>query len=501
MIPANVPTTSGTLTPRRATFVRGVLLASIATLSIGVGCSRQVPERPAGVILVSIDTLRADHLNCYGYTARPVSPSIDALASYGILFKEAIAAAPWTTPSHMSMMTSVSPTEHQVLAIAQEINNALKLGGGYPVLSPSIKTLPEALKGAGWVTGAFTGGRTVDPRLGFGRGFDSYDVSMDKLGPRKVTMVLDWLSARKGEKEPFFLFWHTFEVHAPYMRGRFLDSVVPPDSAAAMRRDLLKMLRKRGRKRLGPGIALLDRHDAYTAKVCTALYDGGIRWVDDAIGQMVARLRDLGLYDRVMIVVTSDHGEQLGEHNGLFFNAHGHTLYDDLIHVPLIVKLPGQRHAGVAVSGIVRHIDVMPTILDVAGVQGPPMRGVSLRPFWEGHGSSLVAISEAMNGPYEEKALRTETAKYIIRMNEAWVSRHGRAVLPEHPDRRELYDLVADPGETANRLVKATPEAGRLAQEMDRRLRRMLPRPGHASEAHPDRDLVDGLKELGYLDQ
>jgi arylsulfatase A-like enzyme len=479
-------------------------LIAASGLLAGCGHSEQaVGAAPpvAGIVFISVDTLRADRLNCYGYTRRRTSPHMDALARDGIRFASHVSASPWTTPSHMSMFTALNPSEHGVSGMARTVNNRLKLGEGYPVLPAEVPTLPEILKKAGWSTAAFTGGRTVDPRLGFGRGFDVYDTSMHKVSPKRERRIKEWVRAHARSR--FFLFWHTFEVHAPYTRTDFLDEVLPSEAAARIREEIhARVESKRGRKLVEEGIEVLARNGAYNAGVADALYDGGIVHFDQALGDLVADLKAQGLYDRTVIALTSDHGEQLGERDGQFYNAHGHTNYEEQVRVPLIVKLPGQRAAGREVRAVTRAVDLLPTLLELAGSPGPvPGHGASLRPLWDGQegGDRREAISEHTNGEYEIKSLRTGRLKFIVSGSEEDLLQHGR-VVPPKPRRRELYDLAADPGEAKDLLQERKAQVEDLADRMEARLRLVTAHGAHAGASIAvDKELLEGLQGLGYV--
>jgi len=493
--------------------VYGLLVSSCLG---ALGCAGQAGKRPAdpppNLILISVDTLRADRLNAYGYEARRVSPHIDGLAAEGILFERHMAASPWTTPSHLSLFTSLSPTAHGVTGTFSRLMNHLLGRGSFERLAEARQTLAEVLAGAGWATAAFTGGLAMDPGIGFDQGFDSYDTSLVKMSPKGMGRLRAWLDEpREG---PFFLFWHTFEVHAPYLRTEFLSDVMPPDKVARVRRSLRRLAQSSGWKGTGEGAQILRRHGVYTRAVSEALYDGGVLSMDRWLGELLTALRERGLYDRTLIVLTSDHGEQLGEHSdsagggddGLgFYNAHGHTLYEEMLRVPLIVKLPGQRHAGTRVSTVSRTIDVMPTILAELSLvpDVDEMQGVPLQPLWDGAGKPLplVAFSESLMETWEKKGLTSERYKYVLSVGPASVREHGRAFLPAEPDAVELYDLRRDPGEKNNLLgPHSTAEANRLAALFEAELRRLsAERRGRAEAGQLAPETVEGLKALGYV--
>jgi arylsulfatase len=476
----------------------------VALAAVPSSCAR-APSRPCGVILISVDALRADRLNCYGYTARTVSRNVDALARDGVLFEAHIAASPWTTPSHMSMFTSLHPTAHGVID-SYHLEELVQKGRGYPRLSEKTHTLSELLQQAGWATGAFTGGGTVDGRIGFGRGFDSLDQSMVKLSPKKTRRMIDWLAERRRRR--FFLFWHTFEVHAPYLRTTFLDEVTDSERAAAVRKSFQAILRQPGAKDKEATEDSLKRLGAFTPEINAALYDGGIAYFDERLGELVAWLKKARLYDRLLILLTSDHGEQLGERGLGFYDIHGHTLYEEIIRTPLIVKLPGQRCAGMRVTGVTRAIDLLPTILDIGGVDAgaatPQLTGVSLRAFWErpAEAPELEAISEATNTFRECKGLRTKRYKLILNVDPEPGERFAnRLVVPEQPSGREFYDLRSDPGEERNVLRSNDHALPAQAARAEARLRQVLSHPAaETGAANLDQEAIDRIRALGYLD-
>jgi arylsulfatase A-like enzyme len=480
----------------------GGVLAGVAIVLLGA-CSRSEPSRrgPAPLVLVSFDTLRADRLNCYGYEARRVSPHIDALARDGILFEDHISAAPWTIPAHISLLTSLWPSNHGVTGSLRELRED---ESAYAVLSESRTTLAEVLAAHGYETGAFTGGDTLDPRFGYGQGFSVYETTMLKLSPQSVEGMLRWVAARRDR--PFFLFWHTFEPHAPYLGTRFLDEVLPKEEAASVRDAVERYgahLRK-GEARAGRLQPILVKRHAFTPRVTEALYLGAVADADEWLGRVVEELRRLGVYDRALVVFTSDHGEEFCDRSPqAFYNAHGHGLWREMVRVPLIVKLPHEEAAGRRVEALSRAVDVMPTVLDVLGLPGTPeMQGTSLRPLWEEERPApRTAYVEALESLEEEKAVQTARYKYIVRIGAESVLSRGRAYIPASPEWRGLYDLEADPGETRNLLQGAvSAENARTAERLDRELR------DHVAEQRPDsrpvsldRETIERLRALGYV--
>jgi arylsulfatase A-like enzyme len=488
------------------------IVASLVLLATGA-CIR--PSSPPNVVLVSLDTLRADRLNAYGYRDRVVSPHIDALARDGILFESHITASPWTTPAHLSLLTSLRPHSHGVTESVAWLLRGLHGGGEYQRLADAQETLAEVLARGGYSTAAFTGGATLDPTIGFSQGFDLYDTSMAKVTAERLDAMTRWVLAHRDR--PFFLFWHTFEVHAPYHDGTFLREALPPGKAEVLGRQLAELGRPEGPLLTDDlGEDALRAADAYTSVVCSTLYDGGVRSADRWVGRFLQALRAARLYDHTLVVLTSDHGEQLGEtpdetggraRDGRFYAAHGHTLYEELIHVPLIIKLPGTPGPARRVSAVTRAVDVMPTILDIVGLApATPGRrqGLSLRPLWEGRPSPpRQAFTEALSTDRESKSLRDARFKYVVTMWPRQVSRRGRSWVapPGRLARTELYDITADPGERRNLLRDPTPEVRRLAKRFDAELRRRAAEaPGHAEKTHLGEEALQRLRALGYLE-
>ena len=289
----------------------------------GAGCRRG--RAPAAIVLISIDTLRADHLPAYGY-AGVATPAIDALRRDAILYTNAYAHVPLTLPSHATLLTGLLPFENGV-----RDNAGFRLASVHP-------TIASILRARGWATGAAVSSFVLRRDRGLDAGFDLYDDAVsgdrrERAGAETVRALVAWASAER--KRPLFLFLHLYEPHAPY---------APPEPFRS----------------------------AYRASP----YDGEIAAADAAVGALVAYLRSAGLYDRAAVVLLSDHGEGLGQHGE---DEHGVFLYREDVRVPLLVKLPGGERAGTTVASAAGLTDVLPTIAEIAGASPPPgARGVSL---------------------------------------------------------------------------------------------------------------------------
>ncbi len=381
----------------------GALALLIAAAASACDGGRARTDAPSGVILVSLDTLRADRLGAYGST-RGLTPNLDRFAAEAVVIEEAYAQANETLPSHASLFTSRYPDELGVLDGALD-------GVAGPGFVPrgDAPTLAAAFHAAGWQTAAFVAGGHLSRAFGLDAGFGTYDDtaawgSLRDTGPR----ALAWLDARAapstGDAAPFLLFVHAYDTHDRYLKpppfGYSVADAAYTGPGAAAGRVPGGSTRVVGRylassvEAVGRGAALRSRFDPDDGLLATdpgarpladadiahlaALYDGATAWVDACFGLFMAGLEARGLLEDVVIVVLSDHGEELGEH-GAF--EHRTRLSDETLHVPLMVRLPGGAHGGTRVGGLTALLDVAPTVLDLAGVSTPAgARGTSLKP-------------------------------------------------------------------------------------------------------------------------
>jgi arylsulfatase A-like enzyme/Tfp pilus assembly protein PilF len=430
-------------------------LACVLVLAIAfAGCGGGGGSGSKSVILIIVDTLRADHVGCYGYE-RARTPYIDELAKRGTRFENVVTAAPVTAPSIATILTSTLPNYHGI-----RDNELFSLGADIP-------TLASAFRDAGYSTAGFAASIVLHRRHGFASGFDHYDddvsakyicydpgyaPQLDELQgtQRRADAVtkaaVDWLKDTAGDG-PFLCVVHYFDPHDPYD---------PPPWAGAG----------------------LDHSP----------YDGEIAYTDAQIGNLLQGIEGLGLSEETIVVFTSDHGEGLGEH---MERTHGFFLYDSTVMVPLIFSVPGEGLPGTVISSQVRTLDIMPTMLDLAGLPAP---GIA-------QGRSLArAVLEGAEPGDEDAYIETQHTLYSYNWQALTGLRTPRWKYVRAPQ-AELYDLDSDPGENTN---LAAEERGVLG-EMETRLRRiesesgMAPGGQHATRTERDQSVIDKMRALGYL--
>jgi arylsulfatase A-like enzyme/SAM-dependent methyltransferase len=336
--------------PSRPGFVLALALSSaLAAGACSDGC-RSVAA-PA-VLLVVLDTVRADHLSCYGYE-RPTTPNLDRLAAEGELYRSAWAHSPWTLPAVASILTGLPPQDHMAGRAA---------GGGFYPVRAGVVTLAERMQAAGYRTGAVVNVEFLSPGSGIERGFADYDywpsaaAGQPPRGARETTAAaLSW-AADQGAA-PFFLVVHYFDPHLPFDPPPPYDALYEPEGGERAPRGFGADVRVVEEMRTGAKVPTERFRESLVAR-----YDGEIRSVDEELGALRHGLEALGRWDSSLVVVVADHGEELWDHGGF---EHGHSHHRELLRVPLIVRRPGGRHADVA--GRVRQIDIVPTVLEFAG--------------------------------------------------------------------------------------------------------------------------------------
>ena len=463
---------------RRIPRVPGIAVGFAALVLLPVGALRLVkvvddlrPRPGPNVLLISIDPLRADRLGTYGHD-RPTSPGLDRrLAAPGAVFEYAYSQSPKTTPSHMTMLTSLQPCVHGIkMWMGQERGD---------VLSPAVNTLAEVLRGAGYRTAAFTGGGHVHYTRGFDHGFERFQHH------RQVDRAIDWMEGH--ENQPWFIFFHTYEIHDPYVPPGDLIEMFDPDYDGPIRETVEKVRAGVGGWDRAHAVfwESVDRKNPREVEFVERLYDAGIRKMDD---QTLSRLLDA--LDRLdpsrdtLVLLTSDHGEAFGEHGNFMHQ----DLYSETTRVPMIIRFPGRVPAGARIREQVAVIDVMPTILDLIGVPPPPyLQGRSLAPLLAAGpagGETPAALGEFEN----MLAYRSPELTYLA-----------------EGDREMLFDRRVDPGETRDLAGERLADLGALRDDVARwrdECTRLAARfgPGGGPGVVPDDETMDRLRSLGYVE-
>ena len=415
------------------------------------------PAKPAAdvscngcnVIVIGVDTLRADHVHAFGYPL-PTTPNIDRLVARGYAFTNAISASNWTVPSFMSIMTGVYPSVHKVVNKYSVFTAQTQTLSSLQTLSPQIRTLAQALKSAGYATGGFTGDAGVSGSFGFKQGFDEYTDEKTFGGlANSETHALSWLDGlQKGQK--FFMFFHGYDLHGQFNLPQDERTFVPADYKGPYTGSPVEQAKLR-EDQLSAPLSLTPADVAFWK----GLYDSKIHAADAQIGEFLSELDKRGLLKNTIVIVLADHGEEYYEHGGI---DHGQSLYDELIHVPIIIDLP-QAAGGVAVSAQVSSMDVAPTILQMLNVASDPayaaqLEGQSLVPYLSGEKTvgRDVFIESDYRDFLHERGVRTADGWMYIRN---FVN-----------GKEELYDLNADPGEKNNLAASASAKAAALKQEL-----------------------------------
>jgi arylsulfatase A-like enzyme len=421
-----------------------------------------VEPRP-NLVVYLVDALRSDRLGLYG-CERPLSPHLDAMAVDSIVFTDAVAQSSWTKAAVASIFTGLWPREHGV-------------NGPDDRLPEDLPTLPERLHDAGYRTAAIVANAYVGRPFGFARGFDHFEFIEHTRGRSEVLheRVTAWLDGLPDDDRPFFLYVHTIDPHAPYAPPppyleRFAGEVVDPSVGE------VETVR-------GLVLGTVDPSPALTRDL-RALYDGEVAANDASFGRLLDELENRGALDRSVVVFTSDHGEAFGEH-GTF--THGLDLYREVLAVPLVVRLPGGAGGGRRVDATVQHIDLLPTLLGLAGVEG----------------AAELPGSVLLDGGGEPRELPPRAVlaylDYWGRTGAAAIRDGWKLIEPRSAafgTGSELYRLPDDPGETRNLAFSAPVRAGWLLAQLDHAL--LTGR--HGERTRIDSETREQLKALGYLE-
>jgi arylsulfatase len=464
---------------------------TVALLAALAGCSR---SRPPNIVLIVVDTLRADSLSCYGY-GRPISPNIDSLAEEGVVFPQAFAVGSNTSTSMAALMTGrlpfyrdgdpscragdcAVPWDERTWFGMQRFDAPGEIG-----LPRDLDTLAKLLERRGYATAGYVTNILLKTKYKFNEGFETYEEPFLQDCSVVTAAAKRWLRRRAGDASPFFLFLHYIDPHAPYLAPvAYRQRVGFRRTGVADEQLFAGPAVKHGVNRgvAGFGSAAFREH-------LKGLYDAEILYTDECVGRVLAYLRRQPYYGNTLVVFLSDHGEEFLEHGD---TGHPGRFYDEHIRVPLIIRVPGGLPA--RPNALVRQFDVMPTLLEFAGV--PPPRGidaVSLRPLLEGKVDSLgLAVYANFPFPRTRRMYRTERYKLMVDV--------------KSPEATELFDLSEDPAEGRN-LYRgpSDPRAASLRRAMDAVVAK-LAREGRAraSSEEPvelDPETREQLRALGYI--
>ncbi|MBU0491143.1 MAG: sulfatase-like hydrolase/transferase [Chloroflexi bacterium] len=428
-----------------------LLMAGAAACTEGIG--GLVNKQPPNVIVILADALRADRLSCYGYTGHQ-TPNIDALAQDAVRYRLSTGPAAWTKPACATLITSLYPSSHR----AQRVEDSLP---------DAVTTLAEVLSGNGYHTAAFFTNHNLREEFNFQQGYQEYhwlapEASSHTLDGQTYyqeaemvnQQVMPWLAA--NQKQPFFLYVHYMDPHRPYFEHPYNGRGEDPRA-----------------------------NEPADAPRLSALYDGEVRYLDEQIGVLLAEIKRLGLYDNSLIVFVADHGEEFQEHDGW---AHCQTLYQEIVGVPIIIRYPGGDRSGTVDEGLARTLDVAPTILDMAGVEAPAaMEGVSLRLPANSPARAQWVFAEEV---FRAGMLAIRTPQYkLIRATPG--EDRGRGTV-------QLYDLLADPGETHNLAEERPDLVSKFGQYIDQTMAHALNVAVTGKQVDIDKELEERLRQLGY---
>lgn len=402
------------------------------------------------VIFISMDALRFDRTGAGG---NHLTPNLDAFGKEAVLFTHTTSAAPWTVPSHMAMWTGRWPTHHKVV-------NKLKPGPAgdliFDELSPEIHSFPETLVSQGWKGAAFTGGAGVQKKFGYGRGFETYlddkpFAGMDYSGPP----AMEWVKAHANDH--FFLFFHGYDAHGQHGLVDQTPRQAVPDYTGALDGGIEEQakLREKGLAAIvkpgdPPHLEGLSPEDV---RFLTSVYDAKVHEADTRLGTFMATLKETGVYDKSIIVLVGDHGEEFMEHGYL---DHGATLCQHQLHVPMMIRFPGGEGAKV-IDAPVRTIDVYPTVFDALGLAPlADVDGKSLLPLMRGETLELPIFAESDYRLFVHlRAVRKGDDKFILDMEDG---------------QKSLFDVVKDP----NELTDLSPTDAKTAYELEQSVRSWL---------------------------
>ncbi len=430
------------------------LLLALFALSVASGCAEE--DQPANLVLISIDSLRADHVHTYGYD-RETSPNLDAFGEGGVVFEEALSPTAWTLQGHASMLSGRTPR----VCMTSEENLRVR---------EQVPLLAELLKAKGYRTGAVHSAHFLKAEFGFDRGFDSYQFFKNKKSKWDLQDEANRKLIASVGQEPFFLFFHFMSVHTPYD---------PPKEHSIFERPYSGVLnREKNGEQVGSifeGEMSIDEHDR---DYLIDLYDQAIHHTDRRVGALLQELYDHIDLSRTYIMITSDHGEEFMEHSSIL---HTRTLYEEVLRIPMMLRGPTVPN-GARVTTRASLVDVVPTLLELLSLPAPPgLNGQSLVPSWGPDATDPPPLELATYYPKMRASkwgLRTSTHKLVLDMNTG---------------EKFLFDLEADPEELIN--LYPSPESEELEA-----LLRQHSEPKYGTEMNVSAEDLEELRQLGYVE-
>jgi len=444
---------------RHRRILAGALLG-VFIIALPIYLHFSAPSAKTNLILISLDTLRADRLSSYGYE-RLTDPNLASLAKKsGVIFEDVVSVSSWTLPVHVSMLSGLYPTSHGVI---QAHGNKI---------SPSTKLLSEILHENGYRTFAFTGGGYLGKSYGFSRGFEVYDVQENVKYANKnylagsIAKAVSKISELKGA-EPYFLFLHTYGIHCPYNPPRAFTSLFNSPDA----------------EYINPNGCGLDYSSikAGQVKYISDRYDQSIRWIDDSLPDLFSYLENSGELDHTVVVITSDHGEEFMEHGRV---GHQRTLYREVLKIPLVIFAP--QIGAKRISTQVSNIDLFPTLIDLLGLpKQKQAQGVSLLPLIKGKQAQQPERAFQYSELSRRRALHSSMTKETHLIHDMEGEKH------------KLFDLINDPNEKDNLASKDQEQLSSKISELDEFDRTL--QKGEAAVVDEKREELKKLKSLGYF--
>lgn len=462
---------------KRKIVIRGIIVFFCLAAIFLVLKNKDTKFKRPHIIIIAFDALRADHLSCYGYPKK-TTPNIDNFSKEAVLFENAVAPAPATAQSFMSLFTALRPGVHKIFNYD---------GLVYRQLAKAIPTLPEVLKNKGYFTAGFSDTVNLSRKMGFNRGFDVYEKRSNfELLDERLTQIQGVIKKSKQENKPLFLFIHTFINHAPYVN-------IPVKFSASFLAERVKglpvysadVLPNKDAKKNTLFFDRFNFSDPHYLKHLIGLYDSAVFYNDYIFGELKKLLEAEGLYDNSILIVLADHGEEFFDHGG---NDHGH-LFVECLHVPLLIKFPLKLYSGMIITQHARTMDILPTLLDFLSIPLQfSIQGESFLPLLRKSGVyNPLIISQGQRG----------ISMRFIKDGYVYSNKH------EPIGTEFLFDFKKDPAEKCN-LVDLKPDlvekmrtiAYQISEEDKKLAEKIVSEPEIFVDGNGK--ILEELKALGY---